>query len=222
LTETCRNILEVAVTYRYGSQEAFTRAFEGYFGMTPARYRKSGTRTDQLKKINFLDFSKIIKGDVNMNKPDIIHLKKTDVIGYEYRTTLMEQRYFTEIPGFYEDFGRNEYYMRIPGRIAPAFAYGISCSYRDNGDFSYIVGEAVQGPAENPGKGFVNFEIPEGKYAEFKVDAPIELVQNTWRYIYSTWLPNSNYERRDGPDFEVNDVSNSVNGHSMKIYIPIK
>lgn len=44
------------------------------------------------------------------------------------------------------------------------------------------------------------------------------------RYIYGTWLPNSKYERREGPDFEITDVLNSTipNEMKMKIYIPIK
>ena len=69
-----------------------------------------------------------------------------------------------------------------------------------------------------------HFEIPEGKYAEFKVDGPVGIAQNTWRYIYGTWLPNSNYERREGPDFEVTDVCNSSYPERMmmKIYIPVE
>lgn len=70
--------------------------------------------------------------------------------------------------------------------------------------------QAVRLPIEGIENGFVNLEIPEGKYAVFKVDGPVGIAQNTWRYIYRTWLPNSNYERREGPDFEVTDVCNSV------------
>ncbi|MED1107517.1 GyrI-like domain-containing protein, partial [Bacillus paramycoides] len=41
---------------------------------------------------------------------------------------------------------------------------------------------------------------------------------------YGTWLPNSNYERKDGPDFEITAVLNSIfpNEMKMKIYIPIE
>ncbi|KAB3525921.1 hypothetical protein F8153_14405 [Alkaliphilus serpentinus] len=63
-----------------------------------------------------------------------------------------------------------------------------------------------------------------GKYAVFKINGSVETAQNTWRYIYGTWLPNSNYEREEGPDFEVTDVCKSVypGNMSMEIYIPIK
>lgn len=66
--------------------------------------------------------------------------------------------------------------------------------------------------------------ILEGKYAEFKVSGSHEMAQNTRRYIYGSWLPNSNYERTSGPDFEITDVllSNGPNDIKMKIYIPIE
>lgn len=222
LKETNMNILEIAISFQYGSQEAFTRAFESYFGMTPAKYRKIGVDVKYLAKVNFMACRKTIQGDIEMNKPEIIHLNNIGIIGYEYRTTLSGEAYFEDIPRFYHDFGSNEYYMRIAGRISPAMAYGISCNFHDNGNFSFIVGEAASQGADALESGFVSFEIPHGRYAEFKVHGPAVVVQNAWRYIYGVWLPNSNYERREGPDFEVTDVCNSFNELKMKIYIPIK
>lgn len=223
LKTTEKNILEVAVTYQYGSQEAFARAFESCFGMAPGKYRKAEIVKKHLNKINFSDYRKKIKGEVNMNIPDIVQLEKIHIAGYEYKTTLTGERYFNEIPMFYNDFGQNEYYLRIKDRISPAFPYGIGCNYRDDGSFTFIVGEAVMQPDERLDKGFVNFEIPGGKYAEFRVSGPVGIAQNTWRYIYGTWLPNSNYERREGPDFEVTDVCNSSypDCMNMKIFIPV-
>lgn len=221
LKETRKSILEIAISFGYGSQEAFTRAFVNCFGITPAKYRKEDTPISQQFKINFLDYT---KGDLSMNKPEITRLKKIYVIGYEYKTNLNNEKYFAEIPGFYLDFGRNQYYQRIPKKIAPNMSYGISTNFHDDGQFSFMVGEEVQELNTELENGFVNIEIPEGKYAEFKVNGTSDSVQNIRRFIYGTWLPNSNYERDDGPDFEVTDVLNSTfpNEMKMKIYIPIK
>ncbi len=223
LRETTKNILEIAITFQYGSQEAFTRAFVNCFGITPAKYRKEKIALNEQPKINFLDYKMNIKGDISMNRPEIVYLKKTLIIGHAYTTNLNNDKYFEEIPEFYISFGRNKFYQQIPKKIAPNMSYGISSYFQNNGEFSFIVGEAVQEFGSALHNGFVNYEIPEGKYAEFKVRGNADLVQNTRRYIYGTWLPNSNYERKEGPDFEITDVLNShfPNELNMKIYIPI-
>lgn len=225
LTETDKTILDIAIAFQYGSQEAFTRAFETCFGMTPAKYRKrQEPGRGSLVKINFMDYERKIQGNLKVDKPDIIHLEKTYIVGYEYKTNLRDEKYFNDIPAFYDDFGRNEYYMRIPGRLAPAFPYGVSCKFQDDGRFSFVVGEAVRLPVEGLEDNLVDLEVPEGKYAVFRVEGSVEMAQNTWRYIYGTWLPNSNYARREEPDFEVTDVCNSAYPDRMllKIYIPIE
>ncbi len=225
LKETDKTILDIAIEFQYGSQEAFTRAFENCFNLTPAKYRKMHEfSVNHLLKMNFLDYAQDLQGMLMIDKPDIIQLEKIYIIGHEYKTNLYGKQYFGEIPGFYDHFGENEYYMKIPDRIAPGFPYGIACNYCDDGQFSFIVGEAVKLSCKALQSNLINFEIPEGKYVVFKVNAPLEDLQNTWRYIYGTWMPNSNYERRDGPDFEVIDLLTSIFPEkvSLKIYIPVK
>ena len=41
LAETDRPIIEIALNCRYASQEAFSRAFERVYALTPGRYRRS-------------------------------------------------------------------------------------------------------------------------------------------------------------------------------------
>ena len=53
LATTTQNILEIAINFQYGSQEAFTRAFVQYFGVTPAKYRKGANSILLQPKINF-------------------------------------------------------------------------------------------------------------------------------------------------------------------------
>lgn len=103
-------------------------------------------------------------------------------------------------------------------------AYGISTNFQEDGQFSFIVGEEVETFEQQLEEGFIQLEIPEGKYAEFTLNSTAEGIQNTRRYIYGIWLPNSNYQRDTGPDFEITDVMQSIYPHEMKmkIYIPIK
>ncbi|MEW9699412.1 effector binding domain-containing protein [Paenibacillus sp. SI8] len=223
LKATHTSVLDIAISFQYNSQEAFTRAFEGYIGMTPAKFRKSGEAGCRQTKINFLDYKNKANGALPMDKPAILQLDATRIIGYEYHTSLSNDQYFAEIPGFYRQFGSDGLYLRIPDSIAPNMAYGISCQFQDDGRFSFVIGEKVQAFVDAVDEGFVQMEIPEGKYAEFKAFGAVGRVQEIRNYIYGTWLPNSNYERSEGPDFEVTDVMNSAYPHDLriKIYIPI-
>lgn len=40
LIQTSQPIINIALKYQYGSQEAFSRAFSRIYGLTPGRYRK--------------------------------------------------------------------------------------------------------------------------------------------------------------------------------------
>ncbi|WP_413377922.1 GyrI-like domain-containing protein [Paenibacillus taichungensis] len=43
------------------------------------------------------------------------------------------------------------------------------------------------------------------------------------KMVFGSWLPQSDYKRREGPDFEVTDVWESTPEQlDMKIYIPLK
>lgn len=116
LKETRMNVLAVAIAFQYQSQEAFTRAFKKTFGMTPGKYRKAPVRLDMQAKMNFLDYQG--KGEMNMNKPVIAELDRITIIGRAYQTNLNKERYFEEIPGFYEEK------PMLPGRESSVFSLG--------------------------------------------------------------------------------------------------
>jgi AraC family transcriptional regulator len=49
-------------------------------------------------------------------------------------------------------------------------------------------------------------------------------LMETYRKIYQTWLPKSDYQRADGPEFEFYDENfdGSNPDSTMYLYIPIK
>ncbi|WP_404302042.1 effector binding domain-containing protein [Paenibacillus sp. DP01] len=223
LKQSNQKVLDIAIEYQYNSQEAFTRAFEKSFGITPGKYRNCDIELSGQSKINFLDYQKNATEELEVNKPVILQLETTKIVGYEYKTNLNNEQHYKEIPGFYEHFGAHEYFMCIPNKIAPGMSYGIACRFEDNGAFSFVVGEAVEEESKELAEGFIYMEIPAGKYAEFDASGSNGRVQSIRDFIYGTWLPNSNFERREGPDFEITDVMNSYPDHlSMKVYIPIE
>lgn len=227
LVHTERGILSIALEVQYQSQEAFTRAFEQYWGITPGQFRRKqdpwNGRGQQ--PIDFLNYRTHTKEDIAMNKPVIRELDAIPILGVEYRTTLLEEQYYQDIPDFYRQFGEEGHFMRIPEKAAPDFSYGIACHFEDEGTFSFVVGEQTSQLLPAPDDGdWISMELPAGLYAEFTVDGPAAMAQDIRRYIYGVWLPNSNYSRREGPDFEITDVRQSrfPDRMRMKICLPVQ
>lgn len=224
LHATGDNVLAIALCYQYGSQEAFTRAFEHCYGMTPARYRNVKQHTPKQAKMNFLAAEASNDVALNMEKPNIVTLEAMPVVAYTYETTLEGNRHWTDIPTFWEDNGRQERYLAIPNRKAPGIPYGIVCPCRDDGSFRFLIGEEVSLPVGMLPSGYCAYEIAGGRYAEFNVYGLPAVIQDTIKFIYTTWFPNTNYARReDGADLERYDLWKCCESNlSAKILIPLK
>ncbi|WP_434751463.1 AraC family transcriptional regulator [Paenibacillus amylolyticus] len=224
LRNTAHGVLEIALSYGYQSQEAFTRAFDAHFGITPARFRKlekEALRENRMQQsIDFNEYRAQLGTAFHMNPPRLVTLEPIQIIGYEYQTNLNNEQHYAEIPGFYHDFGRQQKFMNIPDRIRPDMAYGVAAHFQEDGAFSFMVGEESAGIGGSLEAGYTCLEIPGGLYAEFTTEGS---EQDVRKMIYGSWLLASKYERREGPDFEVTDVWKSTPERlDMKIYIPLK
>jgi AraC family transcriptional regulator len=72
---------------------------------------------------------------------------------------------------------------------------------------------------------FERFELTTGKYAVFLHKGTSTTFPKTAQYIYTEWLPNSEYELDDRPHFEV--LGENYKGHENaeneeEVWIPIK
>jgi len=88
-----------------------------------------------------------------------------------------------------------------------------------NPDFTYWGGVEVL----EANKGFEHLEIPAGTYAVFHYKG-LSSDSTIWRYIYSQWLPNSEWELDERPHFErlVSKYKNDDPTSEEDIYIPIR
>jgi AraC-like DNA-binding protein len=55
LIKTHKPIVEIALDYNFSSQQTFNRAFTGYFGISPLKYRESGMLDDLYKPFVLAD-----------------------------------------------------------------------------------------------------------------------------------------------------------------------
>lgn len=91
--------------------------------------------------------------------------------------------------------------------IVPKTYYGLFLSPSGNfteENLKYISGVPVTTPSDFP-KGTSTYQLPKQLVAKFKTHKAneVDTVPQTIDYIYGYWLPNSDYERGPGNDYEV-------------------
>lgn len=100
-------------------------------------------------------------------------------------------------------------------------SYGVCSDLDGEGVFEYVAGVPVT-KTENIPDGMVSWNVPEQRYAIFACTLPT--IHDAYQYAFENWLPNSGYQRGDGPDFELYDRNFDPDRGELRlhIYIPIK
>ena len=100
--------------------------------------------------------------------------------------------------------GFSPYRDKIPNRVGTDF-FGIYECYEESEDstqFVYICAAQVANFDEVP-KGLITRELAAQTYARFTHIGPLANLEETLRYIWGSWLPKSDYDYADKPDFEL-------------------
>ncbi|MBE0357001.1 AraC family transcriptional regulator [Pseudoalteromonas phenolica] len=212
-------ILELALECQFDSQEAFTRAFKALFDMTPAQYRKINEPFRLLYRKPFSESDlDHLQNSVSM-EPEIINQPAMKIVGIanEYEDGDLS------LPKLWSGF--RPYRDSIPNRVGDHW-FGIYENYQEDEDttrFVYICSAEVEN-FENVPDGLITREIEAQTYARFTHQGPIAKIEETLRYIWGSWLPKSNYEYTDKPDFELLPGGFNDEDPENKVYlnIPIK
>ncbi|MCW8275206.1 AraC family transcriptional regulator [Pseudomonas sp. PCH199] len=206
------DILQVALDAGYGSHEAFTRAFSDQFGVTPKQVRE--------------------QEDENLPLVEPLRMKERKLV------TLSEPRFETRaefvVAGMGErfTFDRNEgivglwqafvpYIGRVPGQINN-WNYGLCCNPAEDGSFEYIAGTEVSHVDALP-PAFRHFRIPQQNHVVFRHQGHISTIHQTFFTIFNQWLPESDYELADAPEFEQysSDFDPSQGKGYVDVWIPL-
>ena len=70
-------------------------------------------------------------------------------------------------------------------------------------------------------EGLVARTIPEHLYAVFRHDGPLATLPETFKYIWGSWLPKSNYGYVQKPDFELYAPSAEPNDPDKVLFLHI-
>lgn len=216
---TSKPIKEIACSYGFDSQEAFTRAFKSYSGVTPGYARKQKGPFIRFSAINLVLFSQHYRrGDIIMT-PRIEHKEAFTVVGLAGQFT-MENNTIAQL---WDQF--NPRAMEIQDAQYDC-CLGL-CYYEPNYEkgkpFTYMAGRIVSKVDGIP-QGMTVREVPACDYAVFEHKGSLETLQKTYDYIFREWLPASEYEMAPQDDFEWYDYRFKFGQPDsiLEIWIPIK
>lgn len=224
LVETDQRIIDIAIAYQFSSQDSFTRAFSQVYGITPGRFRKQGQRKNLIEP---LDVSKIIwmQGGLEV-KPEIKTINDLKVMGMVYQGKnqsgeigVLWQQFLARIPDIKSPKGN----MKSYGICEPLEESVEDVDLDNPNDFKYLAGIEVVDDNDVP-EGMEVWDVKHNKYAVFTHRGPVEMLGDTYKAIYSQWLPESGYEVVFTYDFEMydQDFKPGQTDSKMYIYIPIK
>ncbi|GAA0480309.1 MDR efflux pump AcrAB transcriptional activator RobA [Tatumella punctata] len=194
---TSRPILDIALQYRFDSQQTFTRAFKKQFNQTPAGYRRASDWNSYGLR------PPIRMGEFSMPQPVFISLPETTLMGQtqNYSCTL-------EQISVYRAEMRSHFWRQFlhDTDSAPQILYGLhqvrtSADKEDEQDILYTTAVA-ENDAGDSLQSAQKIILEGGDYVQFSYKGPKEQLQDFILVLYSTCMPTLGLTRRAGQDIE--------------------
>jgi AraC-like DNA-binding protein/predicted transcriptional regulator YdeE len=202
LHERRSRILEIALASGFESQAAFTRAFKRAFGLTPAKYRALGKRTEFVRKLRIdEEYLRHLRHGVSP-APTMTSRPKMMLVGL--RTSFFgvdsdKSNVGDKLPPLWNAFLARSHEV-VNGQTDVLFGAVIPTPGQEQLD--YLAGALVSGKPKVP-KGMVALAVPAATYAEFAHRGFPQELNQTVNYIYASWLLSSNMLHTRGPDLEL-------------------
>jgi len=210
-------VIDVALKYGYESPISFARAFQTMHGVTPRDAKKSNI---SLKAFPKMTFQIIIKGVIEMNYR-IVKTEPFKVFGLEgIISTKGDTDCFAHAGAIWQEYQGNGKYEQLlidAGETKPPYynamfvedmcrIHGLM-NYKKISDttFGYMLCSFVTPDSKTTG--YEVFEVPATTWAVFPIDVNNwdmgEAISKANKMFYSEWLPTSEFEKADSPEFEM-------------------
>ncbi|AFJ48414.1 MDR efflux pump AcrAB transcriptional activator RobA [Shimwellia blattae] len=220
---TARPILDIALQYRFDSQQTFTRAFKKQFAQTPALYRRNP---------DWLSFGirpPIRLDDFTPPQPQFVTLPEMHLLGVTQNYSCSLE----QISQFRSDM-RIQFWTQFLANAPslPPVLYGLheSLPSQEKDDEQGVLYTTALTPE------MANGHIPQaqpvllegGDYVQFTYDGPADGLQAFILLIYGTCMPMLNLNRRKGLDIERFFPASEANVHDhqrsirCEYLIPVK
>nr|WP_295771097.1 helix-turn-helix domain-containing protein [Rhodoferax sp.] len=205
LLSTKLPILDIAMAAGFETQESFTRAFKSCFNLTPGQYRAFGSRSQFVKKVELeADYLRHIHRNVSL-VPEVYEQRAMQLVAVRtlfYGIDSDKNNLAKKLPPLWASFLPR--LGEVPHAV-PGVCYGVVSPVRASSDqLQYFAAIEVSQKAALP-DGMLALEVPGARYAKFNHQGPVNGIDNTVNYIYSSWLLSSGVSHSGGVDLEVYD-----------------
>ena len=207
------SLIELALDMQFGGQEAFTRAFKRYFGITPGKYRRvsgQGVKVAMKPRIEGRYLQQIQKGNKAM-QPIYCEKNEMKLIGISAPfngAMAKEANNHNVIPDLWKKFFSllpcisNRSTDETIGVIYPASSAFDDGSDRLHENLIYFAGVELTSFDKVP-LGMEKLTLKGQRYASFGHRGPIDQIDMTLQYIFGSWLPQSGHQILDLPNLEI-------------------
>ena len=205
-----KSITEIAQRYCFSSLQSFAKAFKRFHNCSPNQARK-GKRIRYMNRY-VLRVSFVASSNINCR---IEETGATDIIvcAKDFNTATSDW----EIPAFCTEFFTNKGEQIPAGHLLGVY----SQPNTDRGDFRYGIGCRASDVDGLP-EGFEAIHIPKHTWAIFRCAGTPDGILETWKQIYSEWLPSSEYDLVSDYSIEYYLPEDPVSGKRVsEIRIPV-
>lgn len=226
ILKTEEKIIDIALEYQFGSQEAFSRAFKTFFGETPKKVRdeKPNLIIKQKPKLS-IENLRHFNGGIE-SEPQLIEALEQKFVGLEIDIPSHMEAALEIVPllvSTWLEFNKRK--SEIKNRLGKT-SFGIAKSegkYNTENMMRYLAVVEVSEYEDIP-EGFSTYTIPKTTYAAFENKGLGNTTVHTITYIYGTWLPQSKFKRSAGDDMEIFDSRFDLNDENSvsKYLIPVQ
>ncbi len=169
----------------------------------------------------------IFIGNIDKSEPKIVKLDKPiHIIGLEINTN--DKDIYKDVGKVASDFNDIINKNPIPNKKEPWARLNVSKDYnKEKGTFKYIIGDVVTMIDSVP-NGLQSYEIPALTFAIFRIQPKSNIAWGITmgrmkRFIYTEWLPKSEYKPSDIlGDFELHDDRSLGKNPEINLYVALK
>lgn len=216
LIESSTPIIDLALSYGYASQEAFTRAFKSFSGLSPQSYRKKGSHHYNLYKEPLSDTMLYLKKHPVRHQAYIIEKPAFAIGGILLKGDVNTHSISKLWNQFYEELHKQAI---DPDKVS---CYGYESIDETNKPY-YLAAIKIADLNCMP-DGWIGKYIPNQKYAVFPLDNVIENISLAIEDIYKNQLPALQVEPVGNFSFEYyeEDFIAHDSSFTVQLFVPIR